>query len=351
VDWYAFTLKGVVRDRVVRELVNCWGEEWANWQTIKSGDRWEQMRGPHGSLLEVNWRDAWVHVQIKGKGCRAVGVGKIIDLHDALHVKFGDAYREKRVDVAWDDYEKRCTPGQFREQFWDPEQKTVRPGVRSRVRKALAREDDCIEGGGSYTVGSRASERMLRVYDKAAQSKGEIDAIRFELECKKRAAQLVLWAMAADRTNPAAGAAKALVGFVDFRAGKGGKRPEWWSQIVRDAQKAALASPERLALLDWAVEFCRQISSGYRLLLKLLRGSVADASAILEKANRRDNPRHAAWAEDLKCGKFPLHPLDVRALVLGDREGAVVPSEDPRQLEGGFIRRSVTDHDRSELPH
>src|SRR5688572_4532557 len=115
IDWFAFTVKKWTREQLVAVLLQVLGEDWRRWQICKRGEGWERSKGPHGSLMEVNWRDRWVHVQLKGQGCRVVGVEKVIALHLVLFAKVGDAYRPKRVDLAWDDYAKRLTPQQLRE--------------------------------------------------------------------------------------------------------------------------------------------------------------------------------------------------------------------------------------------
>lgn len=305
IDWMAFTVKRCPRAQLVQILWQVLGDEWKVWEVMRSGDGWERCRGPHGSLMEVQWREGWVHVQIKGRGCRAVGVDALLWLHDVLFAKVGDGYRVKRVDLAWDDYQKRLTPKEFRERFWDVAAKQKRPEVLCRARGGHLREDDSVRGGGSYQVGERLSDRMLRVYDKAAQSGGKVDAIRFELECKNRVAVHAMAAMAAAGGNRSAAALRMLVGFVDFREVADGLPPQkrrrcaWWEELVADARRAVVGAPERSGLVEWRGVFTKQNSSGFRVLARLNGGDLLAAAEELFRANRRDNPRHAAWHAEI----------------------------------------------------
>jgi len=305
IDWLAFTVKTGVAESVIRVLIEVLGEDWRRWDLIRGGDRSERRRGMHGALLEVNWREKWTHVQLKGLSCRFVGLAALIHLHDVLSIRFGDAYRVKRVDLAWDDMRKRVTPKMLRDLFWDPEQLRKRPEVICRAKAGHAYEDDSAKGGGSYRIGERCSNRMLRVYDKAAESGGRVDAIRWELECKGRVAVAAMEAMAQPFENQSAAALRYLVGFLDFRDRMSGlatkKRPRcrWWASLVDDAQVAVVGQPERGDLDEWRRAYCRQNSSGFRLLVTLQRGDLGAAAAELFQATERDNPRHEAWRKQV----------------------------------------------------
>lgn len=305
VDWLAFTVKTGVAESVISVLIEVLGEEWRRWDAIRGGERSERRKGPHGALLEANWREKWTHVQLKGLSCRAVGLDALMHLHDVLSIRFGDAYRVKRVDLTWDDMRKRVTPRMLRDLFWDPELQRKRPEVICRAKAGHAYEDDSVKGGGSYRVGERSSNRMLRVYDKAAQSGGVVDSIRWELECKGRVAGAAMEAMAQPYENRSAAALRYLVGFLDFRevlrGVASGKRARcrWWAELVEDAKVAIVGPPERGGLEEWRATFCRQNSSGFRLLVTLHGGDLGAAAAELFEATDRDNPRHEAWRREL----------------------------------------------------
>ncbi len=311
IDWFAFTVKGAQRVWVVSQLVELLGDEWRDWQLVRRSERRERTRGPHGALMEVDWAEKWVHVVIKGKGCRAVGTEAIVRLHEVLFAKVGDAYRAKRVDLAWDDYKKRVSPEQFRERFCDPVTKKKRPEVVCKARGGRAIVDDAPNGGGSYTIGRRESNRLLRVYDKAAESGGTVDAIRIELECKDRVAVDVMEALVRGSVECRSAAVVGfLVGFIDFREAVPGmavrQRPRcsWWAELVGAARKAKLSPVERLGLEEWRMDFTQRNSSGFRLLCHLNGGDIGQTSQELLGANLRDNPRHRAWHRQIKAERL-----------------------------------------------
>jgi hypothetical protein len=307
IDWFAFTVKGSQRTFILERLVEAFGDPWRDgWEVVWRGGRRERTKGAFGTLVEIDWSEKWVHVQIKGKGCRAVGVEALIRLHELLWTRLGDAYVVKRVDLAWDDHRKRMTPGDFRVRFWDAGKKCKRPEVVCKARGGHAREDDGPDGGGSYTVGKRTSKRMLRVYDKRAESGGKVDAIRFELECKEKVAADAMQAMSGAVGNRSAAALRFLVGFIDFREVAEGKsvrerrRTRWWAEFVGDAKKAKLSRLERKGLEEWRAVYTKQNSSGFRLLVHLCGGELRAAAVELLEANVRDNPQHRAWHEQLR---------------------------------------------------
>jgi hypothetical protein len=117
--------------------------------------------------------------------------------------------------------------------------------------------------GTTLYVGSDASRQKLRVYDKGLESAGAIDAIRWELQCRKEPAHT----MAADLVDQrwAEVYASRLVAFIDFRdidshsEVEKRTRSPWFRQLVGFARKAKVywaKAPRRLdELTDW-VERC-----------------------------------------------------------------------------------------------
>ena len=203
----------------------------------------------------------------------------------------------------------------------------LRPGGRGRAPGACTRslvpggpgpvlglptrgraiEDDGPRGGGSYTVGTRESNRLLRVYDKAAESEGEVDAIRIELECKDRVAVDVMRALSTALPDArSVAAARFLVGFIDFRQVVQGatvrQRPRcaWWGALAGEASKAKLTPPQRLSMDEWRRDFAQRNSSGFRMLCDLNDGDIWKSARELLMANPRDNPRHRAWHRQRK---------------------------------------------------
>jgi len=68
---------------------------------------------------------------------------------------------------------------------------TYRHGLNWGRRKATVIKSDGAAGGCTTYVGSRHSPKLMRVYDKAAESKGKLLSSRIEFELKHEAAQRV----------------------------------------------------------------------------------------------------------------------------------------------------------------
>ena len=82
-----------------------------------------------------------------------------------------------RLDIAYDDYSKTFYPYDF-EKFRIEERITF-PG---RTAGYIASGAGC---GDTFYIGKRGRDRMLRIYDKNYESKGRINAIRYEFELKQ----------------------------------------------------------------------------------------------------------------------------------------------------------------------
>ena len=304
IDWLAFTVKGISATPVELLIRQVLGDEWKHWETISQRDRRRRSKGPFGTLMEVDWVEKWVHVQMKGQGCRAIGTEQVMALVEALLQRFGDAFQVKRVDLAWDDFNKRFRPSDVRDRFWSREAGAKRPEVVCKAKRGHFRQDDSPEGGESYTIGERTSKRMLRVYDKAAQSGGKVDAVRWELECKDQVAHRAVEAMM--RTHYSSAALRFLVGFLDFREVEPGrpskerKRCAWFESVVGDARRCPLGALERIDLEEWVENYLKQQSSGFRVLLRVLGGDIKLAAEVLLAGNPKDNPRHRGWHARLR---------------------------------------------------
>lgn len=101
-------------------------------------------------------------------------------------------FKATRIDLAIDDYEKALSQDIARKLH---DQKYLKKIKTGRKVENLNPKD-----GWTYSFGSRDSDKYIRIYDKEAESKGEINAIRYELECKGKLAHGIfteLYAIAA----------------------------------------------------------------------------------------------------------------------------------------------------------
>lgn len=86
-----------------------------------------------------------------------------------------------RLDLAYDDYSKMITPKDYARWYMDGWMSTK----YSKIQFVASERDK----GHTFYLGSRKTGKMLRVYDKEYESKGEINAIRYEFELHREFAR------------------------------------------------------------------------------------------------------------------------------------------------------------------
>lgn len=170
-------------------------EDFRDYQPITQGgelrDR-KPMRPYHDAkgnrYMSVHWSDThpeWrVMVEMTGKQLSAYRK----DGHSIAHLfKWALAMgaRFTRIDFAVDLFDTGGNPLDVKECFHTSQLETTAKSVsvveKTRRNKSL---------GATVYIGSRASERLVRVYDKGKQTKTKLDWIRVEIEVKgKRAMQ------------------------------------------------------------------------------------------------------------------------------------------------------------------
>lgn len=82
--------------------------------------------------------------------------------------------KASRLDLAYDDFSKTFSPRHFALWYLDGQ-------ISTKYRK-FQLVGSCSSDGGTFYLGDRGSGKILRIYDKCFESKGEIDSIRYEVE-------------------------------------------------------------------------------------------------------------------------------------------------------------------------
>ena len=198
-------------DDVIEEISNVLGGAPGDWieqeQGFKSYRR--SLIGPANARLYFDPRNGSdFNLSLSGKACQRAGTERL----QTFFPSFVDAgAKARRVDLALDDYEKRITPARFLEELRGPNKVT-------HSRKALTISGVVIgefDTGETVYLGAPKSARRLRVYDKWFESGGLIDAIRWELQERKRAAEKAAYDLAHGDWNEVI--RSRLVGYVNFR--------------------------------------------------------------------------------------------------------------------------------------
>ncbi|MBK8975072.1 MAG: replication initiation factor domain-containing protein [Planctomycetes bacterium] len=329
IDYFAVTFHGCSDDDVRGWLGEAFGPDWepAGWNPVLQDDeRMLKVQGPHGAYLERDRSRDYVHVSLKGQACAAIGTEQLLSFARASRARCGGGFKPTRVDVAWDDHAKRIAPQEFAARVWERNGTDRRPEVMSKARKGCLHKNLGDAKGACCELGTRTSERMMRYYDKEAQSNGAVKAMRLELQTRHRAADALLSALIATESvsDAVSAAVSHLVGFVDFREvpceGRGSRRRRrcaWWADLV-GAADAARIGPKTGGDLVRTIEHTLKQMPGPFAVLVAVCGSVGKAAELLVRRaggplkNRRLQRHVEAVARGLVT---PEEWVDLRRLV------------------------------------
>ena len=224
------------------------------WEHCKNERRheWSRiLRGPGGAELWADNPRFGVHLRLPGDACERIGTAGLVCVASRFR-------KVSRLDLRIDDYDRRKDPADIwprligTDGHWCPD-----VGVVTKVKTGSYLQD-AATGGRTCYVGSRSSDRQLRVYDKGAESAGEIDAIRWELQCRGDKAQAVRRELLAMQTLDELPAVigGVLRGFVEFRVSRGVRDnverwdlEPWWSELTARAQVVRVALPDDRSLV------------------------------------------------------------------------------------------------------
>jgi len=216
----------------------------------KEGIAWEQVKGAHGYRDRLYWEKISIHyngredmgvwLEMSGQGCRAFesfGSGNYEALFQEVFSNPGDMHIT-RLDAAFDDLEG----------LLDIE--TVCRDARKAEYVSKFRTGDATYGlgddtGRSVLLGSRSSEALVRIYDKAAE-RGFHDRhwVRVELQLRRERAAAFL-----QQTEPIgerfAGVLANYLRFIDEPGGFDTNRWRWpmkpyWAKLLDGASRVRL---------------------------------------------------------------------------------------------------------------
>lgn len=155
------------------------------------------------ALLNGDSLSSWVHgvcVQIPSHGLHYLSEllevpddidysGEYSNIKPVLEYLLQNNCTISRLDIAFDDESKTFYPRDFH-RYWDNHQ----------VQSPCHSYSFCGGKGSTFYVGCRAN-KLLRIYDKEVESKGEIKAIRYEIELHQRYADDVVKMIIDDNFN------------------------------------------------------------------------------------------------------------------------------------------------------
>lgn len=279
VHWFAGVLRGLPPSAVCAVLVEHLG-----------ASKVDRPRGGYGYASSASVGGASVYwtpgrsdvfVVLPGEVCELLGVPALVALATEL-----DLVPSSRLDLAWD--VEGVTVDQVAA-AWHAGQ------IVTRAHRDSWRHDRNAQGQ-TFNMGSRASGRFVRVYDRRGPT-------RFEMEWKAERS-LLLWErlLAVGEENWSAEAMTELRAFLDFRDRSSGVRPDccplldWWADLTDGAGRECSCIPRAPKTLknkrDWVR---RQVAP----VLAMLSDGLPDWELELAQLLRDGRRRYAAHPERL----------------------------------------------------
>lgn len=236
-----------------------------------------------------------VFVVLTGEACELLGSVGLVALASDL-----DLEPTSRLDLAWDT--DLFTPSTIRSAWRSGDvvtrvHRTPDPNRPDRPSGLEWRESP---DGDTAALGSRSSQRYVRVYDRRGPT-------RMELELKEDRAVLLWRALLAcaesDWSNTALGELRA---HVDFRDRSTSKNPrdarllDWWADFVGDAERGGIVLPRQAPKLDnMRAWLRRQVAPALALVVDADTSPEEMIRALLDqgRARYRAKPERVALLE------------------------------------------------------
>lgn len=241
VDWLQGTISpagSLQLERLVAAYEGITGDKvvWENGKGSYMGKQWEnQVNSPLGFRIWFNRPgengDESGHALISLTG-GVLGRLKVEQVFDVALMLNDFGFKATRIDSALDDYSKKITFTLVRD--------AIEAGNYARFKKAevIKNYGDAEYDGWTIICGSASSDRQLVIYNKHAESKGEIDSHRLEARLRDDVANQAYrdWISLPLELHPQylAGLVVGCVEFVNRGVEKNVKRmPEldWWKEF------------------------------------------------------------------------------------------------------------------------
>lgn len=234
-----------------------------------------------------------------------------------------------RIDLQLTDERPVATP----RDVWDALQ---RGDVATRTKSWFWNEAGGSKRGSSVYIGAKSSEQRLLVYDKEAESDGEVPGVRWELRTRDEAAEsLVPQILAADEWGPVW--TGRVLTFIDFREravdANSARCPRlaWFEELVQGAEKMRAYPPRAPRMLDDVLRWLdrqlhrRSRSSSKRRAVTSNRSpvsSMTDSHGCARRTGRcwtpnvNAGPEAADGGDAVSCAREQLPPRVLAAIEL-----------------------------------
>lgn len=285
VDWLSFSVWGLNVDELCEQLQDF---GLGGWRDVDKGFRGyrRQRVGVGGARVLSEGQTPELHVELSGSACALLGSERMLEL---LRFVLATA-RVSRLDLAGDDATRSVLPE-------DLHRAQLRGEMVTHAQRWALLISGGLGGGSTFSVGTRGSRQFLRAYDKGAESHGEHDVIRFELEFRDEMAQQVCEELTTHEWGEVW--ASRLLSFVDFRDRAAHRdshkcpRMAWWEALVKRGQKWPSYAPVKLVTVEKSRRWIeRQVFPALALVLEVDGGPTRWFTEGLEQGERRWSSGH-----------------------------------------------------------
>lgn len=264
---------------------------------------WQKMRGLNGysdSLLGLGGfricytpRREDVHIIAPGKWLNLVSTRGQRELLEAL-TACGAVFT--RIDLQLTDERPVATPLHV----WEAHK---RGDVVTRFKEWEWHESDGKRAGTSVYVGATSSAQRLVVYDKSAESRGEVEGIRWELRARKEAAETLAEQLLASQEWGKVWAGRVL-SLVDFRDrsqdANSGRCPRltWFEELVQGAEKMRAYPVRPLRSLDDVYRWLtKQVAPSLAMMVEAAGGDTEPLTTLALEGQSRLRETHRAMID------------------------------------------------------
>jgi phage replication initiation protein len=212
------------------------------------------------------------HIQISGKGCRYMETIKDFQWHLFLNHLMANGCQFTRLDVAIDD-RKFLNMDTIREHL---QQGNVVTRFREYSKTTVYKFSENKRSSDTIYFGVRASDVFMRIYDKSMESKGKIDAIRFETVLKHEKAENFIkeYINPENFYNLSYLIEKVINNYIRFVKKKENNSSrsvmaDWWAEFIETAEKLSLSNGQEDITMEKVCSWYeRQVASGLKLLME-----------------------------------------------------------------------------------
>ena len=221
--------------------------------------------------------ETYIHLELPGTACDALP-------DEVLHefmvtMRRWEKMNVTRIDLAWDGV--AFTPMETRNAVMEG---SIRSLLKRRTLKfweePLGLKDNGEIGTTSMSVGSRQSERMLRVYDKRGD-------VRLEFQARQKRANLIADLLLDKPSEWGKEAIKHLRDYLDFEIE--GKMLVWWKNFVGETERAGKKITDvRVAeigrMVDWIMN---QVAPTFSTVIDVIGKDMVEEVMVEGRRNRK----------------------------------------------------------------